>query len=156
MACWAIQPVEGIADRDQLDAAGLGPEVLGAAAHSADVPRAGSFGLGLPDVEHPLFLVDSSHVAEVPMQTDRQLAGAACEIEQPAVAGDAGVHHWLIEQFSWIGRAIPRVRLRSAPEQVRREVGHERPGRRGIACRSVLHETTISALARQPRTSWLG
>lgn len=81
-----MEPVEGVADDDELEAVRLCGQILGADGDRMDVGRGDGARLRADRLGHVGFGVHAPYVREPAAQREGELAGAACQIEQTPAA----------------------------------------------------------------------
>ena len=104
----AIHPMEGTAHDREMEPAQLGPDIGRAALDEADLePRRGGILGG--DPQHLGLRIDGHDLAGMGRQGQRQLPGAAAQIQDPAIRAKARELDQPVDQARGIGRPALQV-----------------------------------------------
>jgi hypothetical protein len=117
-----LQAMERVSDGHEL-ARSIRFDVLGAPHDPPDVVDAARPRFRASEFDGFGFLIDGPYVREVRRETERDLAGTAREIQQPARASDLRAHQQIVEERLGIRESELVVEAGRPAVQIRTELG---------------------------------
>ena len=117
-----MEPVERVPDHDEVDVV-IGLDVFGPTDDPLDVVDAAGTRVRTREVDGLGLLIDGADLGEARRETERELARATRDVEQPAAAGRVRAATQILEHHRGIRHAEFVVEARGPAKQVAAELG---------------------------------